>query len=146
MQTRLLASRLIVGVALCAATHGCSSDSDAARRLLGTWQQTNSESRVGANPWKPASDLACRSDNTEEYGEDDAWTLFDGTNQCGSGASIVRGTWRLAAADTKIVYTYERATGEYESTVESLTDTDLILTNSTGDLAGTQTRSTYRKR
>ncbi|MES2644811.1 MAG: lipocalin family protein [Myxococcota bacterium] len=131
------------GIGLCALLTLCGCADE--QPIVGTWAQTGSESRVGDDEWAELDDAACRLDNTEEYGEDGSWVLYDGTDQCGAGTGIVRGTWQLAASDTKIVYTYEGAAGEYESTVESLTSTELVLTNSTGDTAGTQVRSTYEK-
>jgi hypothetical protein len=138
-------SRIIAGLVLLAASQGCGG-SEAMQNVTGTWQQTNSEKRVGTAPWQVANDVACRVDNTEEYAGDGSWTLYDGTNQCGSGgSSIIHGTWRLAASDTKIIYTYEDINGEYEATIEQLGAGALVLTSSTGDTAGTQIRSTYAK-
>jgi hypothetical protein len=139
-------SHVVVGLVLLFTSQGCGGGSAAMQNIMGTWKQTNSESRIGTAPWQVAGDVACRADNTEEYASDGSWTLYDGTNQCGSGTGIVRGTWRLEAADTKVIYTYAQYSGEYEATIEQLTDRDLVLSHSTGDVAGTQTRSTYVKR
>lgn len=126
----------------------CASESDDAPKIIvGTWAQTGSEKRVGSDQWAPAADEDCRIDNVEEYAEDGSWTLYDGTFPCdaGSSSSISHGTWRLAASDTKLVYTYDTVPGEYEATVENLTGSELVLTFNTNDVAGTQVRSTYRK-
>lgn len=85
-------------------------------------------------------------DNTEEYEAGCAWTLYDGNVRCGTEETGIRhGTWRLAASDTKVIYTYDGIRGEYESTVETMTETELVLTRSTGETNGRQTRGVYRK-
>ena len=105
-----------------------------------------SENRIGSGAWSTADDVTCRTDNVEEYAADGGWILYDGTIQCGQGGTgIVHGTWRLAASDTKVVYTYEGASSEYEATVELMTETQLILTYSTGATSGMQVRSSYEK-
>lgn len=142
--SRLLAA--VLGVALLTA---CSSEgtsrSDDSSPIVGTWKVLSDQERIGTKDWTPSSE-ACRSDNTEEYKAGGAWTLYAGDNQCGGGGTgISKGTWRLAAANTKVIYTYERFRGEYESTVESLTETEMILTKATGETNGRQWRTVYRK-
>ena len=127
----------------------CASESTARPApspIVGTWKQTMAEERVGTGSWAAPADAACRLDNTEEFAADGAYTLYDGTLSCGPGGTgIVSGTWRLAAANTKVIFTYEGTSGEYPSTVEMLTDSDMVLTFDTGRTDGLQTRSTYRK-
>ncbi|MGV3539910.1 MAG: lipocalin family protein [Rufibacter sp.] len=125
----------------------CSKDDEEEEELhkmVGTWRVNKYESRTGTGNWQNANQ-SCRLDNTEEYEADGSWTLYDGTNQCGAGTGITKGTWRTAASDTKVIYTYTGISGEYESTIEELTATTLVLTNSVGDVANTQTRVTYQK-
>lgn len=126
---------------------GCSDEGDdsAAGKspLVGTWALTTAETRIDTGPWMPGD--ACRTDNTEEYGANGDWTLYDGPLQCGSGdTGIRRGNWRVTAGGTKIVYTYDGISGEYESTIESLTENSLILSFSSGGSG--QSRYTFQKR
>jgi hypothetical protein len=114
--------------------------------IVGAWAQTMSEERIGSAAWAAANDAACRTDNTEEYTAAGDFTLYDGTIRCGNGTGITKGTWRLAAANTTLIFTYVGSKGEYVSTVESLTATDMVLTFATGETNGRQIRSTYRKR
>lgn len=148
------AARLCCVAALLVSIASCGDDttadeaelSAAESALVGTWKQTNSESRVGTEPWVVSDDADCRIDNTEQYDADGTWAWFDGPVQCGGGGTgVLGGTWRLAASDTKVVYTYEGAAGEYESTVETLTETEMVLTFSTGQIDGLQTRYTFTK-
>ena len=128
----------------------CSSEPAASSEpspIVGAWTQTKSEERIGTADWAVAKDAACRTDNTEEYGAGGDFTLYDGTIRCGSGGTgISKGTWRLTAANTTLIFTYAGASGEYVSTVDSLTATDMVLTFATGETNGQQIRSTYRKR
>ena len=138
--------RLSTGLLIVACGSGESSEPAPEGPLVGTWHQTMSEGRVGSGTWSAVDDVSCRTDNVEEYDADGGWVMYDGTVQCGAGGTgIIRGTWRLAAGDTKVIYTYQGAAGEYESTIELLSDSDLILTQSTGTLSGEQTRNTYEK-
>jgi len=137
-------SILLLLIAGCGADK--SEDGSPPSPVVGTWLQTMEESREGTAAWAPVDDIDCRTDNVEEYADDGSWTLYDGTARCSaSGTGILHGTWRLTANDTKVVYTYEGAGGEYESTIELMSDTDLILTHATGTLSGTQIRSTFEK-
>ena len=128
---------------------GCGEGGDVAEGmqslLVGTWRQTAHETRAGSAEWAQPADARCRLDNVEEYEEDGSWVVYDGTDQCGAGTGITRGTWRSAVSDTKVIFTYAGASGEYESTVVRVSDTELVLTHSTGDVQGTQVRSTYRR-
>jgi hypothetical protein len=145
MKTILSLTLVMVG-----ALPACSSESAesaAPSPVVGAWTQTTAEERFGAADWAVAKDAACRTDNTEEYAANGDFTLYDGTIRCGiGGTGISKGTWRLAAANTKLIFTYAGTSGDYVSTVESLTATDMVLTFATGETNGRQTRSTYRKR
>jgi hypothetical protein len=112
--------------------------------LVGSWKRTKIESRTNANAWV-IDTRTCYTDDVEEYAADGAWTFYDGTKQCSAGTGIKKGTWKLAAGDTKVIYTYQGVSGEYESTIETLTATALVLTQSTGDVNNTQVRTTYQK-
>ena len=131
MQRRLIPKRLagfVAGLALACASGGlataCGSDgggdssSSSSSPIVGTWKQTKAEERTGTSPWAVAHDAACRTDNTEEFAANGAWTLYDGTVQCGAGTGIGHGSWRVTAANT-IVFTYDGVPGEYESTMIS---------------------------
>lgn len=125
----------------------CDKDTDdsAISPIIGTWEITNYETRIGNDSWKPVGE-DCKLDDTEEYESNGRWTLYDGVNQCEAGTGITQGTWKLKASNTKIVYTYDGYSGEYESTVEELTENSLILSWSTGDINNTQYRTTYKKK
>lgn len=129
-----------------AAFISCSEDEEnnTKSEIVGTWQVTSYETRQGSGNWQDAGQ-ACRLDDTEEYESNGQWTKYDGTNQCASGTGITTGTWKLEANDTKVVYTYDGVPGEYESTVELLSEGSLIVSFSTGDVANTQYRVTYVK-
>jgi hypothetical protein len=111
---------------------------------VGTWRQTAVEERIGGGPWLPADD-ACRLDNVEEFSSNGDWTLYDGTFSCGGSGGPARGEWRLEAGDTKLIFSYDGVGGEYESTIETLSDTTLVVSYSTGLTSGLQTRNTYRR-
>ncbi len=113
--------------------------------IVGTWKITAYQIRSNSSPtWIDAGE-PCKLDDTEEYFANGKWIRYDGNHQCTTGTGVVTGTWRLAAASTKIVYTYDIAPGEYESTVEQLSSTRLVLSWSAGDANGTQYRATYTK-
>src|SRR5690554_3153271 len=113
--------------------------------IVGTWNVVNYESRIGNGDWSFIGE-DCRLDDVEEYESNGRWAFYDGTNQCEAGTGIMAGTWKLKASNTKIVYTYDGYSGEYESTVEELTENSLILSWSTGDINNTQYRTTYKKK
>jgi hypothetical protein len=140
--------KVLVGVLALMTLTACSSKGSSTPEesgpIVGTWKVTAFEERIGETDWAPNTADPCVLDNTEEYEGDGSWTLYDGNNRCGT-AGIRHGTWRLTASNTKVVYTYEGIRGEYESTVESLTETELVLTRATGEVNGRQTRHSYRK-
>jgi hypothetical protein len=121
---------------------GCKKDE--ADLIEGTWHQVKIEQRTNANPWQDNA-LTCNLDDTETFEKDGKWTLYDGLNQCQPGTGIRTGTWRLTASDTKVIFTYTGVSGEYESTVETLTENNLVLSHSSGDQNNTQFRNTYTK-
>ena len=125
---------------------GCrKEDQKPENHLLGTWQKTKLESKTATTNWKEMSQ-PCQLDDLEEYRPNGDWTLFDGANQCSASTGIMRGTWRQEASNTKIVYTYDGYGGEYESTVEELSENKMVLVQSTGQLNGQQIRYTYQKK
>lgn len=124
---------------------GCKKSEDSKQSpLIGSWKKTKIESKTSTTNWVTDT-RTCYNDDVEEYSDGGAWTSYDGTKQCSAGTGIIKGTWKLAAGDTKIIYTYQGYTGEYESTIESLTENSLVLTQSTGDVKNTQVRTTYQK-
>ncbi len=140
----------ILGLAMIVGACGGNGDSGSTSPIVGTWKRVKSESRVGTAAWAEDPKDACYNDDVEVYGADGKYELFPGTLRCGaptstSDTSSVRGTWRLAAGDTKIVYTYEGIPGEYDSAIENLGSTQLIRSWSTLDTKGTQARATYEK-
>lgn len=124
---------------------GCKKeDENNISPIVGTWHVVAYETRAGNANWT-TSVGTCRLDDIEEYEANGRWTLYDGTDQCEAGTGITRGTWELRASNTKIVYTYDAFDGEYESTVEELSDSRLVISWSAGDLDNTQYRLTFRK-
>lgn len=124
---------------------GCKKDKEEEKsQLVGSWKKTKIESKTSTTNWVTDT-RTCYNDDVEEYSDGGAWASYDGTKQCSAGTGIIKGTWKLAAGDTKIIYTYQGITGEYESTIETLTATSLVLTQSTGDVRNTQIRTTYQK-
>lgn len=121
----------------------CEKDEDISP-IVGTWRVTAYETRQGSGSWQSTGE-ACRLDDTEEYNANGRWAKYEGANQCVIGTGITRGTWRLTAANTRIVYTYDDYAGEYESTVEQLTSGSLIISWSAGNQAGTQFRVRFTK-
>jgi len=104
------------------------------------------QTRTSGADWADIDDLPCRLDNTEEFGADGKWALYEGNTRCGQGGTgVLRGQWRLEASDTKIIFTYDDYGGEYESTIEKLTETELVYTESTGATDGSQNRKSYTK-
>lgn len=124
------------------------SDKDEISPIVGHWKIVNYEIRT-TNPstsWRSLGE-ACRFDDVEEFKANGKWISYDGTHQCpgGNGTGIYRGTWKLTANDTKVIFTYEGVPGEYESTIESLTNTTLVLSFATGSIDGRQNRITYTR-
>lgn len=119
------------------------SDSSSNNLITGSWQKNKVETRINSEPWIDIT-TSCNIDDVEEYEANKDWTLFPGTNTCNS-ESIITGKWNLRANNTKLVYTYDGFPGEYESSIESLTQQNLVLTQNTGDVNNTQFRFTYSK-
>ena len=125
---------------------GCrKEDQRPENKLLGTWQKVKLESKTNTTDWKVLSQ-PCQLDDLEEYRPSGDWTLFSGAAQCSPGNGVLRGTWKQAADGSKLIYTYEGAGGEYESTLAELTDDQMVLVQSTGQTNGQQIRFTYERR
>ena len=125
---------------------GCekkSSDDDLSP-LIASWKKIKIEARTSSTPWV-IDNRTCYTDDIEEFDSKGGWTSYDGTNQCSAGTGIITGSWKFAVNETKIIFSYEGYTGEYESTIETLTENVLVLTQSAGDLNNTQIRTTYQK-
>jgi hypothetical protein len=138
---------LILSLTMSLLLSSCSKDeesnSETKNFLLGSWKKNKVEKRINSNPWEDIT-VNCNLDDVEEYESNSDWALFPGTNTCNS-ESIVTGNWSLGASDTKIIYTYDAFSGEYESSIESISASSLVLTQNTGDLNNTQFRFTYTK-
>ncbi len=115
------------------------------RLLTGTWVISNYEVKSDLSPQWTQSTESCHFDNVEEFDKDGDYTLYDGTDMCNS-SEIIYGTWELAASNTKIIFTYDFASGEYESDIVKLTKDEMILTWGSGLSTGEQFRATYYKR
>jgi hypothetical protein len=130
-------------------TISCTKDeesiSTAKKNLTGSWLKTNVEKRVGEGSWADIT-KDCELDDIEEYASNGNWTFFLGTNRCFSSVtSIYTGTWQLRTNDTKIIFTYVDAVGNYEKSIETLTDKLLIITHNSNDLNNSQFRYTFSK-
>jgi hypothetical protein len=138
---KLLYLLFILSVFSCEKSKDPSSESP----IVGTWKIVAYESRQNSSPtWSDAGE-PCKLDDTEEYSANGNWVRYDGNYQCGGSTGVVRGRWALRASNTKVVYTYDDFAGEYESTVDELSASTLVLSWAAGDINGTQYRATYRK-
>lgn len=125
---------------------GCKKEPTAQELLTGTWIKTKEESKTTNSDWQ-ATNEACDLDDTEEFSADGKWALYLGNQLCsGQSGTVVRGNYLLAASDTKIIFTYTGISGEYESTIESISSNQLVLSFATGLSNGTIVRTTYNKR
>ena len=141
MQLRLLMLLLSISILL-----GCKKEPTAQELLTGTWLKTKEESKTNSSDWQQSSE-ACDLDDTEEFTADGKWALYLGNQLCsGQSGSVVRGSYLLDASDTKIIFTYTGISGEYESTIESISSNQLVLSFATGLSNGTVVRTTYTKR
>lgn len=126
----------------------CSDPDEDVSPIQGSWNLVAWDIKTENPPsdWSPKGE-DCRLDDIEEYQPNGTWVKYDGSHQCagGNGIGIYRGTWRLTANNSKVIYTYAEAQGEYESTVETLTATTMVLTFASGTVDGTQNRVTYTK-
>lgn len=127
----------------------CSDDSDEKKssgdpEIVGVWKKTKEESRQGSEAWEDVTE-DCDLDDTEEYVSDGDWALYPGTVTCNGNANVINGSWELRANGTKVVYTYDGFQDEFESNIEELTATKMVLTHSAGDVDDTQYRDTYVK-
>lgn len=123
---------------------GCDKEEDV-EPIVGTWQKTKVEQSTNGGSWTNST-KSCQLDDTEEYASGGKWTAYDGPNQCSAGTGIITGTWRLAAGGTKIIYTYSGFSGEYESTVDLLDGSNLVIIHAVGDNDNTQIKTTYIKK
>lgn len=120
-----------------------SKDATGDSKIVGVWTKTKEEIREGNAAWQDVTE-DCDLDDTEEYEANGDWALYPGTVTCGS-AAVINGSWTLKANGTKVVYSYDDFEGEFESNIEELTDTKMVLTHSAGDVDNTQYRDTYIK-
>lgn len=137
--------RLVVFAVCISLFTACSKKEDgAAPPIVGTWKKTLVEKKTNTAAWA-VDPRPCQLDDIEEYSQSGSWVLYDGPNQCSPGTGIMNGTWRLAAGDGKVIFTFSGVPGEYESTVVSLSSSQMILLQSAGDVNNTQYRFTYTK-
>lgn len=138
---------LIVTLTLAFVATSCSKDDDSSsstkNNLQTSWIKDKVETRTNDGAWQDIT-TSCNLDDVEEYESNSDWTLYPGTNLCNS-ESVTTGSWSLRANNTKIIYTYDGISGEYESSIETITENVLILTQNVGDLNNTQFRFTYSK-
>ncbi len=145
MKTTLLNALAIVIILFSSCEKKDETDPVTVSPLIGSWMKTKVETKTSSTDWKVDA-KTCYTDDLEEYEASGTWTLYDGTQQCTAGSGITKGTWKFAANNAKLVFTYQGFSGSYESTVETLTDKSMVLTQSTGDLAKTEMRITYVKK
>lgn len=120
----------------------CSKEEHA---IVGSWKVIAYETRSNTSPNWEASSETCRLDDTEQYDADGRWTRYDGTNQCSAGTGILKGTYTIQANNTKIIYQYDDFEGEYESTIESLTNDEFVISWSAGTTDNLQFRATFKR-
>ena len=145
--------RILAAIGLAMIVSGCSDgaagSSGSTSPVVGTWGRVKSETRVGTDAWADDKNSACLADEMEVYHADGTFESHSGTIRCSAGTTvdtgILRGTWRLTANDTKIVYTYVGFKGEYDATIERLEGTQMTRNWSTLDTKNTQMRVTFAK-
>ncbi|MNK06500.1 hypothetical protein D3C87_243990 [compost metagenome] len=127
---------------------GCSGDDNKEAvndsEIVGVWTKMKEEKRVGLAEWQDVTE-DCDLDDTEEYKSNGDWAMYMGTITCGSRDAMY-GTWSFRANETKVMFTYDEYEGEYEKTVEELSENKMILSHNTGDVQDTQYRITYIKK
>ena len=144
-KTTMKNQKLILASIICSVLiflAGCKKEE--VNLIVGTWHIVKLEERTDTNPWQEITSH-CRLDNTEVFEENGNWTLYDGPNQCSPGPDLLTGTWELRASDTRVIFTYDDALGEYESTIETLSEDVLVLSHGSGSLDNTQFRTTFNK-
>lgn len=130
----------------------CSEDpvennySETEQKLIGSWEVIKYEESLDGINWSDDPNNYCVIDDVWEFTENNVMNYYDGAVLCNnsSGTQIEKGTWKLTANETKIIFTYDGHPGEYESTIESLTETELVLVNAVGDIYGTISKKTFR--
>lgn len=142
-------TKSLLFLALLMVSFSCSKDKDdpiilPISDIVGTWNKVSTETRTENTEWV-ADNRSCLTDDTEEFRINGTWSSYDGTSQCNPGSGVQNGTWTLTAGNTKVVFTYDGFSGSYESTVTQLNANTMVLTYSSGDIAGTQNRITYSK-
>lgn len=130
---------------ICLLSFTACDKEEEAEPIVGTWQKSKVEQSTNGGAWSTSSE-PCQMDDTEEYASGGSWTAYDGPNQCSAGTGIIKGTWRLAANGSKVIYTYSGYSGEYESTVEQLNGSNMVLVYAVGDNNNTQVRTTFTKK
>ncbi len=120
-------------------------EQDPKKLIIGTWQRTSLE-YANNGVWREVTQ-PCNLDDTEVYNADGKWVYSPGTDLCtGQTSKGATGTYRFVESDTKIIFTYTHASGEYTRTIEVLDAQNMILTHEFNDVNNTLVRTTYLKR
>lgn len=119
--------------------------SETEQKLIGSWNRTKIESRKPNEEWQDIT-KNCDKDDVEEFQSSGKYVLYPGTALCNDQDGLLStGTWRTASNDTKIIFTYDEYEGEYESSIESISSTTLVLKHATGLEDQSEIRKTYTK-
>lgn len=123
----------------------CKKEDKKDSPIVGNWELVKFETTQNGGVWQDTNE-PCKLDNSESYEKDGSWVFYEGPNKCGTGGSIIEGTWKFAANETKVIYTYSGYADEYESNVDQLTSTTLVLIHGAGDVQNTQFKQTFKKK
>ncbi len=125
---------------------GCRKESpQPTNKLIGSWLRVKVEYKDAENIWQDVH-LPCLTADTEEYRANGVWFVAIGDSPCGPGTDTHEGKWRLEADGTKIIYSNNAASGEFEATVEVLTDNQLVLIRNVNSAGPQQHRTTYQRK
>jgi hypothetical protein len=135
---------IVCALVMIAFAGGCTKEKKEENKVVGTWKKVKEETRLSGGSWEDVNE-PCQLDNVEEYQSNGNYTVYPGADLCSPSESTITGTWRSAANNTKIIYTYSGYSDEFESTIEELTNTSMVITHATGTISGAQIRDTYQK-
>lgn len=120
--------------------------SEIEQQLIGAWTESKIEELGEAGNWIDFT-RPCDLDDVSEFLPSGKYALYQGVNICeGGDHTVLNGAWRLGSNDTKIIFTYEAYSGEYERSIESFTATQMVLKHATGETVSRQIRTTYVKK
>jgi hypothetical protein len=119
--------------------------SEKAQLLIGSWKKTKIESKKPNQNWENIT-RDCDVDDIEEFKNNGKYTLYPGSSLCEGQSNVISsGTWKFGANESVIIFTYDGYEGEYESVIESLSSTSLVVKFATGLTDGSERRTTYVK-